>query len=171
MIGIVYKIVDNDELYDCYIGSTTRKHYKRMCQHRFEYTSNINTTNSKLVFDKVGVENCKMVILETCEVSSKKELNMKEQEWIEKTSNVNKRDAYTGLTKKEYDKKYLQEYRIKNIEKIKLQQKQYNQEHMEERVAHAKEKIECKCGSTINRANKARHECSQKHLTYLEGTP
>ena len=49
--------------------------------------------------------------------------------------------------------------------------KEYNKEYYQENIQYITEwqalKIECVCGSTIRRGNKARHEKTKKHKLYL----
>ena len=138
--GTVYKIIaDNDETQMAYIGSTCKSQLSaRMSYHRADYKAfkdgkKTNFTSSFLLFDKFGVENCKIIFLESYDVSSKDELKSKEQIWIDKIPNCNKYKAFrTEEQKKEYQQKYDKQYAIDNREKIAEQHKVYAEEHKEE---------------------------------------
>ena len=86
--GKIYKIepiCDHDEQ-DIYIGSTTKKYLSdRMCEHRADYKRYSKTrkkTTSFILFDKYGVENCKIILLENYACTSKNELVAQEAEHI-----------------------------------------------------------------------------------------
>jgi hypothetical protein len=137
--GTVYKIIaDNDETKMTYIGSTKDELSRRMSYHRSDYKAFKNGkktsfTSSFILFDEFGVENCKIIFLESYNVSSKDELKSKEQIWIDKIPNCNKYKAFrTEEQKKEYDQKYHKQYRIDNREKIAEQHKVYAEEHKEQ---------------------------------------
>ena len=61
--GKIYKIVDNG-YNDMYIGSTTKSLSQRMAQHRYNYKSQQNNITVYKIFDKYGVENCKIELIE-----------------------------------------------------------------------------------------------------------
>lgn len=137
--GSVYKIIaDNDETQVVYIGSTKDELSRRMSYHRSGYKAykdgkKTNFTSSFILFDEFGIENCKIILLESYDVSSKDELKSKEQMWIDKIPNCNKYKAFrTEEQKKEYTQKYDKQYRIDNREKIAEQHKVYAEEHKEQ---------------------------------------
>lgn len=102
--GKIYKIVPNqgDEVY---IGSTTRD---RLCQrmegHRSAYFRFKNGKGGKItscdLFDKYGIENCEIELIELVNCNSKDELHVRERFWIKSSNCVNKNIA--GRSKKEY---------------------------------------------------------------------
>jgi hypothetical protein len=126
--GKIYKIEAlNGGEEDIYIGSTTQKYLSsRMNQHRSSYTKKQNICKSHLLFDKYGVENCNIVLLEMVNANNKMELHQRESYYIKLLKCVNK---YIPLrTKKDYrldnkDKK--KEYDEVNKEKIKEYKKEY----------------------------------------------
>jgi hypothetical protein len=110
--GKIYKIVDvgyNEQ----YFGSTTVELSKRMAKHRSQYRlSKTNTSislTSFFLFDKYGVENCKIELIELYPCASKEELRKREGYWIKREECVNK--IVAGRTPAEYY--------IDNIEKMK----------------------------------------------------
>ena len=76
---------------------------------------------------------------------------------------------------KERQKKYrkknpdkFKEYREKNADKNKEYQKEYYAENSDKILIEMKQKIDCKCGSSINKSGLLRHAKSKKHIQYLE---
>jgi hypothetical protein len=136
----IYPSCDHEEG-DVYIGSTTKLYLSyRMAIHR----CSSNTTSSKLLFEKYGVENCKIELLELFPCNSRDEQSAKEGEWIRKTNCVNKQIA--GRTKKEYQKEYrdehkeqIKEYYLEHKEQKKEYNKEYNLEHKEQIKENQKE--------------------------------
>ncbi len=109
--GKIYKIepICDHEEGDIYIGSTTKKYLAdRMCDHRADFKRKEKTKiNSFILFEKYGVENCKIHLLVLYPCNTKDELLAKEAEYIRTFKCVNK--VIPDRTKQEYDK----EYRIK----------------------------------------------------------
>ena len=92
--GQIYKVVDNG-LNMCYIGSTVQKLCKRMAQHRKDFKRYLDKSDRKNtsifeIFQKYGVENCKIVWIEDCPCNSKKELEAREGEIQKENDCVNK---------------------------------------------------------------------------------
>jgi len=90
---------------DIYIGSTTKEYLsKRFVQHKADYVGWKKEKRHFIsvfeIFEKYGVENCKISLLESYPCDSKDFLNAKEGEYIRSTSCINKRIA--GRTHKEY---------------------------------------------------------------------
>jgi hypothetical protein len=120
--GQIYKIVDN--AYNmCYYGSTISKLCKRMGQHREKYRKGILNCTVKKIFDKYGLENCKIELVELFPCNSKKELEAREGYYIKNNECINKN--IVGRTKKESNKIWEET----NKEKIKAYQKAYYETH------------------------------------------
>ncbi len=116
--GKVYKIVPKSGEDEAYIGSTARKLLcQRMQQHRIQYFRHKNGSGGKItsyeLFDKYGVDNCDIVLLELVSCNSKDELHIRERFWIETTNCVNK--IIVGRTPKEW----YQDNRDQRIQQIK----------------------------------------------------
>ena len=135
--GKIYKIepiCDHDES-DIYIGSTTKEYIsQRMVKHRGDYKvwKNGKTDNTSVynLFEKYGVENCIIILLETVNANSKDELRAREAHYIKSLKCINK--VVPKRTPQEYredtkDKKqqYFTEYKENNLEKIKEKDKKY----------------------------------------------
>ena len=151
--GKIYKIepiCDHDEG-DVYIGSTTKQYLsQRMTAHRDNYKRYKNDKHAKTMsfdlFDKYGIENCDIILLELVEASSKDELHTREAYYIKATKCVNK---YIPM-------RTIKEYR-----------KQYRHDNKE----HLKIKIVCQCGSEFRKNDKARHERTKKHIEFIRCLP
>ena len=95
--GKIYRIVPNceHEPHEQYIGSTTKKYLsQRMAQHKIEYNCYKNgtrkyMTRSVQLFDKYGVDNCSIELIECINAKSIDELRQKEKEHIKSNSCVN----------------------------------------------------------------------------------
>ena len=130
----IYKIVGGDEEY---FGSTTQDLSKRFYTHKREYNKDKECKcSSSILFQKYGVENCEIVLVEIYECEIKKELNRKEGEYLLNHICVNQRVA--GRTNKEYFKKCydknkeikqqkVKNWIAKNKDKIKEQRKKYRE--------------------------------------------
>jgi tRNA nucleotidyltransferase/poly(A) polymerase len=142
--GKIYKIepiCDHDEG-DIYIGSTTKQYLsQRMDTHRSNYKRWKNNKCNKVqvfeLFDKYGVSNCQIVLIETVNVETNDELLAREKHYIKSVKCVNKN--IPGQTNKEYrenhkeeKKLYDQEYKNNHKERIKLRDKKYYENNKEE---------------------------------------
>lgn len=107
----IYKIC-SDIGPEVYIGSTRQKYLSsRYSTHKQEYKRNKNITCNKCacfdIFDKYGVENCKIILIERFECETSEDMRKKEQFYIDNTACVNKIRAYTSQEDRD---KYLKEY-------------------------------------------------------------
>jgi len=116
---------------DIYIGSTCEKHLSnRMSGHRTNYKRWLNgiektKCNAYDLFDKYGIENCKIILLEKFDATCKEELLSKESNYIRNMKCVN--TVIPDRTAKEWHKQYYE----KNQEKYQSIQKQYYQDNKE----------------------------------------
>jgi hypothetical protein len=142
--GKVYKIVPTVEHEDgdVYYGSTTKKYLsQRFDQHRSKFKHNSNSCKSKILFQKYGVENCIIVLLELVEAKSRDEMESVEAKYIINNLCVNKNiplrtnKQYHIENKEQYDD-YYKQYRLDNKEAIDEKSKQYyidNKEQLDEK--------------------------------------
>ena len=178
--GKIYKIVaDNGEEGDVYIGSTTKIYLSdRMVHHRSGYKQwqegKLNAhIRSYDIFDKYGIENCNIILLELISCNSRDELHARERYYIDSMKCINKmiplrtsqewRDE-NKQNKKEYDKEY-REIIINKIKKNRIEYMKLNKEDLYERRANP---YECDCGSVCRVNDKARHSNTQKHQNFLK---
>jgi hypothetical protein len=172
--GKIYKIEpicdhDDDEIY---FGSTSKKYLsQRMESHRRDYKRWKNGQHNKLtvfnLFDKYGIENCKIYLVENYPCDSKEELESREGYYIKNNVCVNKYVA--GRTREEYYndnkekiQKYGKEYKLKNSDIIKVKNKEYKLKNKDK----ISQKFHCKCGGKYCFSAKARHNKSLKHKKY-----
>jgi hypothetical protein len=168
--GKIYKIEPlNGEEGEIYIGSTTKKLLsQRMTKHRGHYKEWLNGKNKKItsfdLFDKYGLDNCKIILLELVNAKSKDELVSREAFYIRSLDCVNK--VIPGRTDKEYYKdnkdKFKQinkEYREDNKDKYKIYYKEYD-----------KKVLNCDCGSVCRFHEKSRHFKTKKHQEFISKT-
>jgi len=168
-----------------YIGSTTKEYLsQRMDTHRSDYkrwkNGNPNKTMSFELFEEYGVENCKIVLLETYPCIIYDERASREAYYIRTLECVNK--VIPNRTPKEYyenNKDKFKQYREDNKDKIKQyredtkeDKKQYNKQYYEDNKDKVNEQMSkymiCSCGKSIQRWNKSKHENTKIHIKYLE---
>jgi hypothetical protein len=158
----IYKIVSNTDDDICYVGSTTKKLLcMRMAEHKDAYKlwkiDKYGKTSCFELFEKYGVENCRIELIEIFPCNSKDELNMKEGGYIRLLNCVNKNIA--GRTRKEY-----RDTHKEKASNYHMEYRNINKSIIENRM---KKPYTCCCGSTIRWGGKAKHEKSQKHLNYI----
>ncbi len=141
--GKIYKIWCGD---DVYYGATTRTLAQRMTKHRegFRYNKKMKCTSS-LLFEKYGLENCKIELVELFPCHSNEELNAREGFYIRNNACLNK--MIPGGTQ--------QEWYDRNREKINT-------------FRRNKPRIQCECGGYYVNSMKNRHERTKKHRTYAK---
>jgi hypothetical protein len=171
--GKIYRIEpmcdhDDDAVY---FGSTSQKLCRRMDTHRGNYKRWKDGKHNKVtvfnLFDKYGVENCKIYLVENYPCDSKEELESREGYYIKNNVCVNKYVA--GRTPKQYkidNKEKIvennKEYKLKNRDIIKVKNKEYKLKNKDK----ISQKFHCKCGGKYCFSAKARHNKSLKHKTY-----
>ena len=158
--GKIYKIeAMNGEDGDIYVGSTTKEYLsQRMDTHRSGYNFWKKTSKKYIasfsIFEKYGIENCNIFLLEIVKCDTKDELRAKEGIYIKSLSCVNK--VIAGRSKKEYTENFK--------EKFELYHKEYREKNKEIRD----EKFNCECGSIYRYGVRTRHFKTIKHLKYLD---
>jgi hypothetical protein len=161
-VYMIQPIMEHDEN-DIYIGSTTKNYLsQRMDKHRSGYKCWKKGRGTKYMcydlFDKYGIENCKILLIENVHANSKDELVSREGYYIRNMKCINKNIA--GRTKKEYN--------INNKEIIKEYKHKYyinNKEIINEKQC---KKHFCQCGGHYTDSHKARHFKSLKHQSRME---
>ena len=161
---------------DVYYGSTASTLVKRLSQHK----KPSNNLTSRLLLDKYGRDNIKIVLMEAYPCSCVDELKAVEAKYQRENKCVNKR--IEGRTQKEYYQdnheaitEKQKEYRTLNREKINEYSKQNyysNQEEINNRHKEyyyvnrekSREKITCECGRIVCRDKLTRHKKSKFHL-------
>jgi hypothetical protein len=190
--GKIYKIepICDHEVEEIYYGSTTQLLSKRMGDHRTKYKAWKENKYNKImvynIFDKYGVENCKIYLVEDYPCERREQLERREGEIIKANRCANK--IVVGRTKKEYrkdNKDMIYErnktYNEKNKTKIAENKKHYYEENKDEFSEKSKKyrennkdiikqkkskKCKCECGQTYTQNHKARHYKTVKHQKY-----
>ena len=158
-----------------YIGSTTQPLHKRLYGHRKNYKlykeGKGNNITSYIIIEH---DDNYIELLETFKCESKYELEKREGELIRlhRDNCINKHIA--GRTHKEYrednkisflerDKKYRED----NQDKIIESKKKWYEDNKDKILKQWKTKMTCSCGSIFRKGEKARHERTQKHLSFI----
>lgn len=154
--GRVYKIVCGQSN-ECYVGSTFDELKYRFQTHKTKYRQHTSKCSVVELFDKYGIDNCKMLLIKQYEVIDRRHLEVYETLWIKKLNSINKVEPCGGLLEKQYQK----QYRKKNEKVLKEYGKQWYRENREKIKQSYDEKIE-----TIAEKSKERYE--QKKEVILE---
>jgi uncharacterized protein YeaO (DUF488 family) len=178
--GKIYKIVDNTND-NIYIGSTCKKLCQRIASHRSAYKIFLKGKATYTTsFEILKNGNYDIILIENYPCKSKEELNKRERYYIETINCCNKIIPTRTMKEwnednkdkmKEYYREYQKEYHKENKEKLLEYQKDYLKENKEQILEyqrkHRKEKINCICGSSICKGDKAKHEKTKKHTDYI----
>lgn len=140
-LGKIYMIYSIENPEDRYYGSTTQPLSKRFFQHTKAFLS------SALLFEKYGVDGCKIELIEDFPCETKEQLTAREGYYIRSNKCVNIR--ILGRTLKEYQEQ--------------------NKEKISERAKRWRELIiECECGQKIRQVSYTKHKCSKMHFEKLK---
>ena len=91
--GMIYMLEPTLKYEEGYIyyGSTTQPLHKRLFQHKSDYTNTCDRPcNSKLIFQKYGIENVKIILIKYYPCNNKNELEAQEATYIRKIKCVNR---------------------------------------------------------------------------------
>lgn len=105
---------------DVYYGSTIQTLAQRMTKHRQGLTKK-RKCNTSIIFNKFGVDNCIIELVENYPCNTVEELNAREGYYQRNNPCVNK--AIAGRSRKEY--------REDNKEDLKVKKKEYNEANKE----------------------------------------
>ena len=187
--GKIYKIwsLETDKIY---IGSTYGSLTNRICRHianykRFKAGNGVLVT-SAVLFDLVGVENCKIELIHNYPCESKSELEEEEGRVMRENKEIiiNRKLQGRGIKEhyqdnkviilkkcKEYrdsHKEQMNEYRDSHKEQIKIKNKEYQQQHKEEISIKRSKKMTCECGVIHTLRNKSAHLKTKKHQDFIK---
>ena len=157
-IYMVYPKVEDPDEGDVYYGSTTETLGRRMAKHRSK-----DDCSSKILFDKYGIKNCFIELVEEYPCETKEQLNRKEGEYIRANKCINKQIA--GRTREEWlddnsnkVKEYKKHHYVENIDKIKESKKQHYIKNRDKISEKNKQKEKCpQCNKEITKINMTRH--------------
>ena len=166
--GKIYKIEClSGDPNDIYIGSTTKEYLsQRMDTHRNNYKCWKGGKTGKMMsfnlFDKYGVENCVITLIESVNAITKNELQSREAFYIRTMNCVNK---YIPLrTRQEYKKRYSEI----NHEKISEQNKIYYEKNKDIIAEKANKRYLCECGTEISKRHKSEHNKTKRHQELMK---
>jgi hypothetical protein len=153
---------------EIYIGSTAQKLLSsRMNNHRNSYNKwkkgKANKVTVYDLFDKYGVENCKIELIEKFPCRDYLELEAREghHQRLHRDIIVNRHIA--GRTRAEY--------RVENADRLNAVSRHYYVDNAEAINKKKSEKITCDCGCIINHGGKSHHIKSIKHQKLMESIP
>jgi hypothetical protein len=138
---------------DIYYGSTVQTLAQRMTKHRQGLTKK-RKCNTSIIFNKFGVDNCIIELVENYPCNTVEELNAREGYYQRNNPCVNR--AIAGRSSKEWTED--------NRDNLNKSQR--------ERYKNNKEQVKCECGGSYilltqgGTFRKARHEKSKKHTDY-----
>ena len=148
-LGKIYKITDHTNN-NIYIGSTIQKLKQRLRGHeRDAYHPFINCASKSIILNNEYTID--LLIDYPCE--SCEQLRMKEQEFINIISCINKSKAYTSKEEKEENRKNYYKYHKKDILDKK---KDYDSNY-----------INCECGGGYSMSHRARHLKTKKCINFF----
>jgi hypothetical protein len=169
----IYKIepIVEHEPNEIYVGSTTKERLcQRMTYHRSAYKhyqkgGKNNYTSFKL-FEKYGIENCKIILIEDFPCNTKDELIAREAFYIRSLECINK--YIPDRTRQERNKCYYEQNKETIIKKHKENYENIKEKLLEKKKLYYENKKE-----EIKQKNKEyiqnhREENSQKHKKYYE---
>lgn len=165
----IYKIVSNVSD-DVYYGSTTQKLCKRIAEHRTHFKLYLaGKFNYLQSFKLLETGNYDIILVENVNCETKEQLHQRERYYIENNECVNK--VVPNRTGKEYyiDNKNKISERHKQFyidNQVKLLEK-HNQYYYDNKI-RLLEKHKCECGGKFTTNDKAKHNKSIKHQSYLK---
>ena len=184
--GKVYKIepICDHEEGEIYIGSTTKQYLnQRMVKHIENYKQwkkgKRHLTTSYNLFDKYGLQNLQIVLLESVNAKNYNELGAREAYYIKSLKCVNKNIPLQTINERQQknkekiklyyrDKKdIIKKYYEDNKEEIKTKGKLYKSENKIKIAAYDSQTYICECGSQCYLKHKQRHFRTEKHKQFL----
>jgi len=202
--GKIYKIVVNntEDEYRPYIGSTTKEYLsQRFVQHRHDYSKHKNGKHTRVasynLFDKYGIENCEIILIENYPCTTKDELRARERYWFDNMENCNinkpirteeeiinkekilyqrQLELHPDIGKKHYQRQLElhPDHSQKQYQRLLELHPDYKEKYYARRrelhpdlKEKQSEKYTCECGSHIRNGEKYAHNKTKKHLNYI----
>lgn len=173
--GKVYMIKPKveHEPHEVYIGSTTNEYLsQRFVWHRGDYkqfkAGKGKNISVYALFDKYGINNCEIILLENVNANSKDELRARERYYFDNIKNINNcRPFITKNERLESLRQYCHQYYDNYKDTILKRQQQYyinNKDNIELRVSR---KVVCICGCCVRRDSIYKHQKSKIHKSII----
>ena len=163
--GKIYTIRYRNDDSLIYVGSTVNILSYRFADHKRRCKNPNNERHNLMIYQKMreteDIDNWYIELYEDFPCDNKEQLLKREGEIIREIGTLNRNIAgrsteqYRKDNKEKYEK-YLKEYRRQNKEKISENDKQ-----------RKSLRIQCECGSTINKGDLAKHRRTKKHLDLM----
>jgi len=173
--GKIYMITTN-KIYEVYIGSTIQTLEERLSSHKSDYKRWLKGEKKYCTsFEILQYDDCEILLVEDYPCESKKELRLKEGEYICEMDCVNK--VIPSRSRKEYFKEYYQKNKEILSQNMKEYMKEYSQKsevkeklkaYNKEYYQNNKQKFTCICSGIYSKKNKAKHYKTRKHIQYIE---
>tara|TARA_R110002049_G_scaffold234559_1_gene407777 strand:+ start:209 stop:772 length:564 start_codon:yes stop_codon:yes gene_type:complete len=173
----IYKLCCKDpKITDIYVGSTCafrrrKAGHKHNCNNEKGNAYNHNVY--KFIRDHGGFSNWEMIELLKYPCETKRELELKEREYLEMLGGTLNMTIPTRSIKEssksyyEANKESKKEYYQAKKEEINERQLAYYNTHKEEINEKNREKFNCDCGGRFTKVNKIQHIKTNKHQKYL----
>ena len=160
--GKIYKLINsiNSEIY---IGSTTYPYLsERLHAHRGQSKDNTGRRDSKLYIfmREIGQNNFKIELIEKYSCNNRKELNEREQYYIELLKP--ELNMFRAIEDPNYEKTR------RDPEERRQRNKEYYEKNKEQISEKYKIKFTCECGVECRKSDQKRHERSKFHLNYIQ---
>lgn len=121
--GKIYKIVDNTNTYDNYYGSTTQSLRRRKNEHIYDCKNRKTKCQSYKIIE---LGNWEMILIENYACENRKQLQEREKYYITNFPCIN--STIPNQT--------IEEYKLKNRDKILQQHRDYNAKHKDKKKAY-----------------------------------
>jgi hypothetical protein len=180
--GKIYMIIDVDGRIR-YYGSTTLTLMERWWAHKSNFNTWKKGSGSSCAiykyFDKHGIDNFRIELVEDYPCDNDEQLRMKEDEYIRENECVNEQRAYT--TYEEKLEKYRQYHHADKARHNEIS-RQWYQDHKEHKHEYDKQyrksnieairekkriQIVCECGAEVIKDNLSRHRKTAVHLSRI----
>lgn len=155
-VGFIYKIKNGTDD-ACYVGSTVLPIQQRLYYHMKSYGVWLKSDRTKRncasyeLFDKYGVDNCTIELLQVVPYEDKKEVRVIEDEWIRNTEQtLNKNRAC--INKQQH---------LDSMKAWRVMNKEYN-------TSYLTQKVLCDCGKEISLASMSLHKKTKYHVNNLK---
>jgi len=146
--GKIYKLTDNTNG-NIYIGSTTQTLNRRLQKHRASYNCYLNPNVKQgymASFDIIKNDDYKIQLICDYPCDTNRQLEEKEQEYINMYDCINKSRSYGN-----------------DLEKYKETMKRH-------KIERSKKKYICECGCEVLLSNKSRHIKTKKHIKFIHSS-